>query len=437
MSFFHQFNTFRSDFMKLNKKSIFIPSFLLFICLFVSGNSESNDHLEKKFINQEVKELEVRFRSELKQGNRKKSIKILKRASLITSSRQSFLKFKLAKLYFQDAQFSKSLLELRGLLAIEPQNIEAIILSGDIHFKKKNFKKALEKYKNALGFDKGDSVVIERINLINSIISKQKIPEKMSYDGPHPIEITIEVEKLFFLKQYEKAKALVEKYLKFYPDNPKLLFLISKTYEKLGYPQKAILGYKKVLKIDPDWLDVYDSLAKVYIRSGMYRNAINVYKKGGSIHKTNIDMYLKAAKLYQKRGLLKSSRKFLESILKIHPNSEKILLELGELFWKAKNISKSKKYFEKLLLNSPESHHALNRLAWFCSMKMNCLDKGIQMSRKSLELSPENPSYLDTLAELHFKKGERKKSLQYIKKAILIKPKNIYYRLQLRKFKKK
>ena len=191
------------------------------------------------------------------------------------------------------------------------------------------------------------------------------------------------------------------------------------------------------MKIAPDWLDVYDRLAKIYIRSGMFRNAINIYKKGGSIHKTNIDMYLKAAKLYQKRGLLKKSRKFLERILKKHPNSKKVLLELGELFSKAKNISKSKKYFKKLLLNSPESHHALNRLAWFCSMKMNCLDKGIQMSRRSLELSPENPSYLDTLAELHFKKGERIKSLEYIKKAILIKPRNIYYRLQLKKFKKK
>ena len=423
--------------MKLNKKSIFFAILLIFIYLISLENSESRTHLEKKIINQKIKELEIKIRYMVKKRNRKKAIELLKKASSISSNRKLSLKFKLATLYFQDAQFSKSLLELRELLIIDPQYIEAIILSGDIHFKKKYFRKALEKYKNALDLDKEDSVVLERINLINSIISKQNIQKKIFYKGPHPIAISIEVEKLFFLKAYEKAKVLIEKNLKFYPDNPKLLLLISKTYEKLGYPNKAILGYKKVLKIAPDWLDVYDRLAKIYIRSGMFRNAINIYKKGGSIHKTNIDMYLKAAKLYQKRGLLKKSRKFLERILKKHPNSKKVLLELGELFWKAKNISKSKKYFKKLLLNSPESHHALNRLAWFCSMKMNCLDKGIQMSRRSLELSPENPSYLDTLAELHFKKGERIKSLEYIKKAILIKPRNIYYRLQLKKFKKK
>ena len=96
-------------------------------------------------------------------------------------------------------------------------------------------------------------VVLERINLINSIISKQNIQKKIFYKGPHPIAISIEVEKLFFLKDYEKAKVLIEKNLKFYPDNPKLLLLISKTYEKLGYPNKAILGYKIVLKIAPDW----------------------------------------------------------------------------------------------------------------------------------------------------------------------------------------
>ena len=82
------------------------------------------------------------------------------------------------------------------------------------------------------------------------------------------------------LNANEKTKAIFDSIAtdnKFYPQNPKLLFLMAQSNEKLGYPIKAIKQYKKILKITPDWLDVYDSLAKVYLRSGMFRNAINVY----------------------------------------------------------------------------------------------------------------------------------------------------------------
>ena len=422
--------------MRLNKGSIFIVVF--FVLFFLSfENSDSRTHLENQIINKEIRGLEIKIDSLLRKGDRKKAIEVLSRASSIASNRQLSLKFKLANLYFLDSEYSKALVQLRELLVVDPENIEAMILSGDIYFKRNSYRKALENYSSALDYDNKDTVVRERINYINSIIFKQSIPENNNSKQVHPIVISIEVEKLFFVKNYKKAEELIEKNLKIYPNNPKLLLLKAYSYEKLGHRRKAIKVYKKVLKISPDWLDVYDKLANLYMRAGMIRNAINVYKTAGSIHKTNIDMYLKAAKLYQKKGLFKSSRKFLEKILKKHPNSKLLLSELGELFWKAKQINKSRKYFEKLLQKFPQSHYAMNRLAWFCSMKINCLDKGIRMSRKSLELSPDNPSYLDTLAELHYKKGEFKKSYEYIKKAILIDPKNIYYRLQFKKFKKK
>lgn len=422
--------------MRLNKGPVFIIVFFV-LCILSFGDSESRTHLENQIINEEIRRLEIKIDSLLKKGERKKAIEVLNSAVSIASNRQLSLKFKLANLYFLDSKYSESLVRLRELLIVDPKNIEAMILSGDIYFKRKNFRKALENYTSALDYDKKDTVVRERINFINSIIFKQDIPKINISKLVHPIVISIEVEKLFFVKNYEKAEVLIEKNLKFYPNNPKLLLLKAHSYEKLGYRRKAIQVYKKVLKISPDWLDVYDRLAKLYMRAGMIRNAINVYKTAGSIHKTNIDMYLKAARLYQKKGLFESSRKFLEKILEKHPNSKLLLSELGELFWKAKKINKSKKYYEKLLQKFPQSHHAMNRLAWFCSMKINCLDKGIEMSRKSLELSPDNPSYLDTLAELHYKKGEFKKSYEYIKKAILIDPKKIYYRLQFKKFKKK
>jgi len=79
---------------------------------------------------------------------------------------------------------------------------------------------------------------------------------------------------------------------------------------------------------------------------------------------------------------------------------------------------------------------ALNRLAWFHRRDKESLDHGIKLSKRSLEIQPDTPAYLDTLAELYYRNGESVKALPLIQRAIELDPGNRYFRLQLEKFKR-
>ena len=63
------------------------------------------------------------------------------------------------------------------------------------------------------------------------------------------------------------------------------------------------------------------------------------------------------------------------------------------------------------------------------------LDAALKHSQKAVELEPKNAGYMDTLAECHFRKGDRDKALALMKQCAEIDGKNAYFKKQLARFK--
>jgi tetratricopeptide (TPR) repeat protein len=82
----------------------------------------------------------------------------------------------------------------------------------------------------------------------------------------------------------------------------------------------------------------------------------------------------------------------------------------------------------------PDDVFVLNRLAWLYAKKSVNLDKGIEISLHTLELKPNTPEFIDTLSELYYKKGDTKKAIETINRAIKLDPSNGYYKQQRRRF---
>lgn len=83
------------------------------------------------------------------------------------------------------------------------------------------------------------------------------------------------------------------------------------------------------------------------------------------------------------------------------------------------------------------SHDLRNSQAW---MMVNCnrdLDEALAHAKKAVELAPKAAGYIDTLAEIHFRKKDRVKALELMKQCSALEPANPYYRKQLERFEKK
>jgi len=74
--------------------------------------------------------------------------------------------------------------------------------------------------------------------------------------------------------------------------------------------------------------------------------------------------------------------------------------------------------YQKALSLDAENILIMNNYAYSLSNRGIRLEESLEMSRKTVEKEPENPSYLDTLGWIYFRIGNYKDAEFYIKKAI-------------------
>jgi predicted Zn-dependent protease len=74
-----------------------------------------------------------------------------------------------------------------------------------------------------------------------------------------------------------------------------------------------------------------------------------------------------------------------------------------------------------------------NNIAWLCAVTHRRLDNGLKHAQRAVELKPDSPVFLDTLAEVQFQGGQRQKAIEMIKKAIQLSP-DQYFKAQLKRF---
>jgi tetratricopeptide (TPR) repeat protein len=67
---------------------------------------------------------------------------------------------------------------------------------------------------------------------------------------------------------------------------------------------------------------------------------------------------------------------------------------------------------------SPDNAYALNNYAYFLSLRKQRLDRAEKMSKRSLEIDPENPSYMDTYGWILYQQGKYEDARIWIEKAL-------------------
>jgi tetratricopeptide (TPR) repeat protein len=89
--------------------------------------------------------------------------------------------------------------------------------------------------------------------------------------------------------------------------------------------------------------------------------------------------------------------------------------------------------YEKMCREYPRCAGAHNSAAWLSACCRRNLDEALAHATRAVDLAPDNPTFLDTLAEIHFQRGDKDKAIAVQKKVIELDPKKPYYRNQLRR----
>ena len=76
----------------------------------------------------------------------------------------------------------------------------------------------------------------------------------------------------------------------------------------------------------------------------------------------------------------------------------------------------------------------LNNTAWLAARSQRKLDEALELANKALALAPAEAAYHDTLAEVHFQRGDREAAVAAAKKALELAPANVLFAQRLKHF---
>ncbi len=361
----------------------------------------------------------------------------LKKAVTLEGSRQNTARYRLSKVLAKQNRSQEAIREIQSLLQRTPGHIEAMILLGDLYVRSEQFVKALETYKDAYLREPEDMILKRRLRLVESRVHvvrpKSSGTQKQALE---PARILIDAERLISGKEPGEAVNLLRNAIKKAPDNARFHFLLGDALVEMKRYDEAIRAYQKVVSLSPDWLDGYIRLGALYESKERDKEAIALYQKAAKLESNDIEMKIRIANLHKSRGRKETAHRILLDLLKENPRSSRILVELGVFLWEIKKPKESKEVFLQVLEIDKDSAPAMNRLAWFHRKEKDALAHAIKLSKRSLELQPDTPAYLDTLAELYFRSGETVKAIPLIQRAIELEPGNRYFRQQLEKLKR-
>jgi tetratricopeptide (TPR) repeat protein len=89
---------------------------------------------------------------------------------------------------------------------------------------------------------------------------------------------------------------------------------------------------------------------------------------------------------------------------------------------------------EALCRDFPRGGTYHNDLAWLAANLDRDLDKALAHAQRAVELEPQSAGILDTLAEVHFRRGNRSEAVRLAKRCLEMEPDGAHYKKQLARF---
>ena len=145
---------------------------------------------------------------------------------------------------------------------------------------------------------------------------------------------------------------------------------------------------------------------------------------------------------FQSQGNYQEQRKHLEQALAHDQLDADVLIAMYHLQGADKSfrqstlarIRRASKVLENRIQEDPDNPQHYNHWAWLISNTEGDYQKAVRYSLRSLELSPNSPSLLDTLGRCYYAAGDLDNAIKYQRQAVQRHPQVVVMRRQLEQF---
>ena len=240
-------------------------------------------------------------------------------------------------------------------------------------------------------------------------------------DQPQRVDLTIA--RLYAKQQhYDKAIALTEKILEKENLSEARYFLAMLLVQQQKYGralkqarlidrkaseyQEALFLQVRILR-EQNKLEEARTLLEKHIDSGDLRNA---------------EMYIMLAALYQLEGRDDLGKKVLFQGLELFPDDENLLYEYGLLLEESGDHGAALAIMQKIITLKPNNAAALNFVGFSWADKKINLDQALEYIQRAIELKPDNGYIRDSLGWVYYRLGKLDQAIKELETAVKLSP---------------
>lgn len=242
-------------------------------------------------------------------------------------------------------------------------------------------------------------------------------------------EMQIELLKAYLSTMPDEASALAEalplvaKLASQGTPDAQILDYYAAALEGNNMPDSAAVIYKKALALKPSEFSLWVRLMGNYQEKKYADSLIKYSERAMKLFPNQAIAHFYNGVGYMNKGNYPSAIKAMNRALDLQPETEKeataqIYSTLADVYYSSKQYALSDQTFDKALELDPTNATVLNNYSYYLSERGMRLDDAEKMSKKSLELRPDEINFLDTYGWILYKKGDYNKAKTYIQKAM-------------------
>jgi tetratricopeptide (TPR) repeat protein len=253
----------------------------------------------------------------------------------------------------------------------------------------------------------------------NSAMFEANPPPPFKDPDIHMLIGVIFYEQAIYTKSIDEFRLLLHK-----KEDKTIRLSLAKVYELYGKLDLAIEEIEAFRRnsTEPDSLDVLLSLARLYGMNDEINKSVQLIQQAIALEPEKASLHHSLALAYMSDNKNELAIQSMRKAIAINDKTGAYHFELGALLERVGKYEDAISSMEKALELNPNHSNAHNFIGYIYSVRGENLDKALEHLTKALAIQPKNGYFLDSLGWIYYQKGDSKRALTEIKRAMVYTP---------------
>ncbi|MBG0775603.1 MAG: tetratricopeptide repeat protein [Desulfovibrionaceae bacterium] len=336
------------------------------------------------------------------------------------------VRYYFAKAYSGLGLDKRAVEELKKAVADDPEFLEAWAELAFVYEKTKDYVAAEEVYSRLIEMGGAESLGETGFELWNRLVDinlKLNNPDRAMQivrQGPEDLSFRLKagvsfIDHGFFKEAGEILKPLAEEK----PVKPEVWFYLALLAYESDRDLDAAAGYlAQVPTSSPHYERATIFLGNIREEQGRADEALAIATAGAKRFPEQREFRLLEARVYEGRGEVDKALAVLDEAAAKWPDDVEVLYHKGIVQEEAGQKAEGLATMEHIIELEPDHADALNYVGYSLADSGRDLDRALVLVQRALELKPDSGYIVDSLAWVHFKRGEKAKAWEAIGRAV-------------------